>query len=191
MTDAPRLPIRTERLLLRTARPDDLPALLEYASDPDVVRYLPYGVMSETEMAERLEGYGHHVAPVAAGDRLTLIMEHEGRVMGDLMLRLGAGDPPSVAEVGWVSHPAYGGRGLVTEGARALVRLGFDHFGLHRVSAQLDPRNTASARLCERLGMRLEAHLRRDFWSKGEWSDTLIYGLLREEWDGDDAPGSG
>jgi len=50
------------------------------------------------------------------------------------------------------------------------------------VKAQLDARNTASARLCERLGMTLEAHLRQDWWSKGEWTDTLVYGLLADEW---------
>ena len=50
------------------------------------------------------------------------------------------------------------------------------------MKAQLDARNTASARLCERLGMTLEAHLRQDWWSKGEWTDTLVYGLLADEW---------
>ena len=182
MTDAPLLPIRTERLLLRAAVPGDLAAMLAYASDPEVVRYLPYGVLDEAAMRERLAGYCGDLAPVAGDDKLTLVMEHEGQVVGDLMLRLKEGDPPSVAEIGWVSHPAHGGRGLVTEGARALVELAFTHYGLHRVHAELDPRNTASARLCERLGMRLEAHLRLNYWSKGEWSDTLVYGLLREEW---------
>ncbi len=62
-------------------------------------------------------------------------------------------------------HPAYGGRGLATEAVRALVALAFGPFGLHRVYAQLDPRNTASVRLCERLGMTHEAHLRREHFA--------------------------
>ena len=184
MNDAPPLPIRTERLVLRTARPEDLAAMLRYNSDADVVRYLPYGVLDEASMAEKLTRLCANTAPQVTDDVLTLVIEHDGALVGDLMLRLKDGDPPSVAEIGWVSHPAHGGHGLVTEGARALVDLAFSHYGLHRVYAQLDPRNTASARLCERLGMTHEAHLRQSFFAKGEWSDTVVYGLLREEWVG-------
>ena len=111
------------------------------------------------------------------------MVEHEGVAIGDVMLRLTAGDPPSVAEIGWVVNPTYAGRGFATEAARALVDLGFRHYGLHRIFAQLDARNTTSARLCERLGMTREAQFRRDYWSKGEWTDSMIYGLLRDEWD--------
>jgi RimJ/RimL family protein N-acetyltransferase len=52
---------------------------------------------------------------------------------------------------------------------------------MRRVIAQLDPRNAPSARVCERVGMTREAHLREDYWTKGEWADTLIYGLLARE----------
>ena len=184
MTDAPPLPIRTERLVLRPASPEDLAAMLRYNSDADVVRYLPYGVLDESSMAEKLTKLCANTAPQVTDDVLTLVIEHDGAVVGDLMLRLKDGDPPSVAEIGWVSHPDHRGRGLVTEGARALVDLAFRHYGLHRVYAQLDARNTESARLCERLGMTHEAHLRQDFFAKGEWTDTTVYGLLRDEWAG-------
>jgi RimJ/RimL family protein N-acetyltransferase len=50
------------------------------------------------------------------------------------------------------------------------------------VTAQLDARNDRSAALCERLGMRRESHKRRDFWSKGEWTDSLEYAVLADEW---------
>jgi len=45
----------------------------------------------------------------------------------------------------------------------------------------MDARNVASARLCERLGLRQEAHLRQNWWSEGEWTDTLIYALLASD----------
>lgn len=185
MTVAPPLPLTTERLVLRTAAEPDLPALLRYYGDPDVVRHLLHGVLDRTGVEEKLARFRANTGPVDLGDVLSLVMEHDGVVIGDLMLRLSAGEPPpSVAEIGWVVDPAHSGRGLVTEGARALVDLGFRHYGLHRVYAQLDARNTSSARLCERLGMTKEAHLRQDFWSKGEWTDSVYYGLLREEWAG-------
>ncbi|MFP3366304.1 GNAT family protein, partial [Pseudoalteromonas sp. SIMBA_148] len=59
--------------------------------------------------------------------------------------------------------------------------LGFETSGLHRVVAQMDARNTASARLAEMLGMRREAHHRQDLWSKGERTDTLVYAMLASD----------
>src|SRR5690606_24338088 len=59
--------------------------------------------------------------------------------------------------------------------------VGFAHYGMHRITAQMDARNTASAALCERLGMRLETRGRQDWWSKGEWTDSLAYAALASD----------
>jgi RimJ/RimL family protein N-acetyltransferase len=85
-------------------------------------------------------------------------------------------------EIGWVLHPDYQGRGLAAEAAGAVLHFAFETLGPHRVEAQLDARNAASARLCERLGMRLEATLREVEWDDG-WRDTTLYAVLRREWD--------
>jgi len=77
-------------------------------------------------------------------------------------------------------QPALGPAQLLS--AYLIGHSAFAHYGMHRVIARVDGRNKASARLCERVGMTREAHLRRDEWAKGEWTDTLIYGLLTEEW---------
>jgi len=116
------------------------------------------------------------------GDRILLAMELDQRVIGDVMLRVRQVEHQQ-GEVGWVINPDFGGRGLVTEAARALLRVGFTEFGLHRICAELDPRNGPSARVCERLQMRREALFREDFWFKGEWGDSAIYAILRSEWE--------
>jgi RimJ/RimL family protein N-acetyltransferase len=79
-------------------------------------------------------------------------------------------------------HPDHGGRGYATEAMHAIVHLGFDDLGLHRLMARIDARNGPSGRVCERLGMRAEAHLLQNEWFKGEWTDEIDYGLLDEEW---------
>jgi RimJ/RimL family protein N-acetyltransferase len=66
--------------------------------------------------------------------------------------------------------------------ARLLLRLGFEDLGLHRIAARCDARNTASARVMERAGLRREAHLVQSEFVKGEWTDELIYAILRSEW---------
>lgn len=182
---APALPIRTERLVLRAATPHDVDAMLAYYADPDVVRHLLHDVLDRAGLDEKVARYASNLAPARTGDVLTLVVEHDGDVVGDVMLRLQDGNPPFAAELGWVFNPAHGGQGLATEAAGGLVDLAFGHYGLRRVSAELDPRNVTSARLCERLGMTKEAHLRQNFLNKHEWTDTAIYGLLRDEWSRD------
>lgn len=183
----PPLPLRTERLLLRPARADDVRDL-GYYTDPEVARYLPFAALDPSALADRARALAGRTAPSQPDEALAVMIEHGGRVVGDVMLRLlgpaAPGAPPSMAEIGWVFSPAVAGRGFATESARALVDLAFTHYPLHRLMAQLDPRNTASARICERLGMTHEAHTRRDYLSHdGTWTDTSVYGLLREEWE--------
>jgi aminoglycoside 6'-N-acetyltransferase len=184
---APPLPLTTERLVLRTVVPADGAAIGAYCSDPEVTRYLPFPALDAEGLAGRMERLVAGTAPSVPGEVLALAVVHDGVLVGDLMLRFtdrhGEGDPPGIGELGWVFAPEHAGRGFATEAARALVDLAFTHYPLHRLMARLDPRNLASARLCERLGMRHEAHTREDYADRdGTWSDTAVYGLLRREW---------
>ncbi|MCM0673812.1 GNAT family N-acetyltransferase [Micromonospora phytophila] len=175
------LPIRTERLLLRQYRADDVDALLAYYSDPLVARYIPWEPWSREFAAEVVEKRLHSSGITGPESRLALVAEHEGEVVGDVIL-WPADETLSRGEMGWAFRPSVSGRGFATEAVRAFLGLAFAHCGMHRVIAHVDARNEASARLCERVGMVKEAHLRRDHWAKGEWTDTLIYGLLAEQW---------
>lgn len=178
------LPLRTERLVLRHVEGGDLDDLHAYYGDPEVCRYLPFEATDLAGTRERFEKFATRTdwEPSLEDQGLAVLLELDGRVVGDVMLRFKASDPRTDGEVGWVLNPAFSGRGLATEAMRVMIDQAFGHFGCHRVHAELDARNTASARLCERLGMTREAHLRQDLWGKGEWSDTVIYGLLRDEW---------
>jgi len=81
-----------------------------------------------------------------------------------------------------VFDPALGGRGYATEAANAMLRLGFEELGLHRIVARIDERNAPSVRLARRLGMRQEARLVENEFFKGEWSTELDFAMLADEW---------
>ena len=101
-------------------------------------------------------------------------------MIGDLYFTIASAEHQT-AEIGWTLNPEYQGQGYMTEAATAVLKLAFEVLRLHRVKADLDGRNTTSAALCERLGMRQEAYFVKDMWSKGEWTDTIVFGLLAGE----------
>ena len=174
------LPLATERTLLRLHREDDAAALLRYYSRADVARYLLDEPWDEKVAAERVVLHMGKTGLDGRNRSLAVVVEHEGEVIGDITAWLNDGTGQR-AEIGWVFSPDAGGRGLATEAVGRLMRELFSRHSLHRIEAQMDARNTASARLAERLGMTREAHLRQNWWSKGQWTDTLVFGLLAGE----------
>ncbi|MEV6560352.1 GNAT family N-acetyltransferase [Nocardia sp. NPDC051756] len=179
----PDLPIETERLILRTATAADLDDMYAYKSQPDVCRYLPYEPMSRDQVAERLAGVWARTELTEVDQGLNLSVEDKatGRLLGDVVLFWRDAESRS-GEIGYVFSPSVAGRGYATEAARALLRLGFEQLSLHRIIARIDARNDASARVLSRLGMRREAVHLEDMWFKNEWSDTVIYAMLEDEW---------
>lgn len=177
MPDDQPFPLRTERLTLRLHEPRDRDALLSYYGDPKVARFLLEGPWDEattsTKLAERIARTGLD-SPARA---LALVVELEGRVIGDVAL-WATDETGAKGEIGWVFHPDAEGHGYATEAAAAVLQLAFERYGLHRVEAQMDARNVGSASLCARIGMLREGLRRRDWWSKGEWTDSLMYAAL-------------
>jgi RimJ/RimL family protein N-acetyltransferase len=173
--------ITTARLALRLVREEDLPSLLEMNADDAVTRYLPYESWRGMEDAQ--EWLGRAVARLAAGEawQFVIVQRASGRVIGSCLL-FHFDLPNGRAELGYLLGREHWGAGYMQEAAAALVDFAFGTVGLRRLEAEIDPRNEASARLLERVGFVKEGHLRQRWDSKGEISDSGLYGLLRGDW---------
>jgi RimJ/RimL family protein N-acetyltransferase len=149
-------------------------------SREDVVRWLYFEPRTEAEVREWLAG----VIARAPEDGLLLVVELRatGEVVGHVNVMI-ADAQPRQGEIGFMFHPDHQGRGYATEATRALLRIAFEDYGLHRVYGRLEPRNAASVRVLEKLGMRREALLIENEWVKGEWQSEAIYALLDREWE--------
>jgi RimJ/RimL family protein N-acetyltransferase len=179
------LPLETERLRLRHLVREDLAALCAIESPPEVARWLYWEARSEDEVRTSLD-----VRITRARERaetgVTFGVEviATGELVGHVSLTV---EPEhGQAEIGFIFNPDHHGRGYATEASRAVLGIAFGVYEVHRVCARLEPRNAASARVLEKLGMRLEAHLRENEWVKGEWQSELVYALLDREWRAND-----
>jgi RimJ/RimL family protein N-acetyltransferase len=180
------LPITTERLVLRSFLPRDVDDVLAYRSQPDVVRYIPGEARDREQVSDLV---AHSTTAGLIDDKhthVTLAVELDGRVIGDVLIHLDGldGADGRQVELGWVFAPDVHGHGYATEAARAITTAAFAEVGVHRVWAQLEPANTASSRICERLGMRREALFENASWFKGRWTDLAIYAIRADAWPG-------
>ncbi len=91
--------------------------------------------------------------------------------------------PFQSAFVGYWIDMKYAGQALVPEGVALTLRFGFDELQLHRIEAAIVPRNVASRRVAEKLGLREEGVARRFLQIRGVWEDHVRYAITVEEWD--------
>lgn len=183
LTLQPDYPLETARLRLRPFTRGDVDAVYDYRRREDVALYLFDVPLSREECALAVQQRIGQIALVEEEDKIVLGVElmDDGTLIGEVSLIL-RNLAARQAEIGWIFHPDYQGRGYATEAAIALLDLAFRDGGMHRVMARCDARNVASAKLMERLGMRREAHFREHALFKGEWDEEFIYAILEREW---------
>lgn len=180
---SPGLPlVETERLVLREIDEDDFGAVHAYASDPEVVKYVPWGPNTEDDTRDFI---ARTMTAAAAEPRLEYVfgveLRDEPGMLGTVGLYVRATDPEQ-AMLGYAyGRPAWG-RGIATEAARSMVEIGFDILGLRRIWASCDPGNAGSRRVLEKVGMTIEGLLRQDMVIRGEVRDNLVWGILEPEW---------
>lgn len=176
-----RLALTTDRLRLRALRHGDVPALVAIYSDASVMRYWSTPAWSSEDDAHAM--LEEDLAAMASGEYVQLGVERpdDGALVGTCTLfdfnwqcRRG--------EVGYALGASYWGNGYMHEALVALLNYGFSALDLNRVEADVDPRNTPSAKTVERLGFVREGLLRERWIVDGEVSDTAFYGLIRRDW---------
>lgn len=173
----------TERLRLRPITSKDTGDLLLYHSDPAVVRYIPWTVRSTAEVETAIANYA--TLPMALnheGDSIVLGWElkHSGKVIGQSNVSL-VSLINQTADVGWVTSRGFWRQGYAYEASAAFIDFVFSQAVVRRIVANIDTRNPESARLAEKLKMRLEGEFRQSIFTKGEWCDMWQYAVLREE----------
>ena len=175
-----KMQIQTERLIIRNYQQTDLEDIHEYGSDPEVVKYVPFGpntyedsqnflnrAINKQKEKPRID-YGGAVVlksedKLIGGCRITKVSENEGNL-------------------GYALNRHYWGKEYATEAAKATVEFGFKKLGVYRIYADCHPDNVRSIRVLEKVGMTLEGTRREYRIMHGEYSDMLLFSILEHEW---------
>jgi RimJ/RimL family protein N-acetyltransferase len=184
LSNAAQLPtIATSRVTLRWLTPRDIPALFNIFGDPMVCRYWSRPALQNESEAEDL--YNEITQCFTERSLFQWGIEDvaTNRLIGTCTLSSLTPEHRR-AEVGFALARAEWGKGYMVVALSALVRFAFESLDLHRLEADVDPRNLSSIRLLERTGFRREGLLRERYHLNGEIQDAFFYGLLRREFEG-------
>ena len=173
---------RTARLVLRPLAAPDAGALLALFSDPEVMRYWSCAPWTGVKQAHDYIAGARKDLASGAMLRLGVELGATGDLIGQIALHH-FDQQNRRCDVGYALSRAHWGRGYLGEAMTAMLEHGFEALELNRVEADVDPRNTASARLLERIGFAREGLLRERWIVAGEVCDTAFYGLLKSDWE--------
>jgi len=176
--------IETERLILRPMAITDVDDLLEYQSNPEIVRYIPWPPRTREQVISALENTIEtgKFDLAEENDYLVLVWElkSNGKIIGQSNMAL-LSKTDKRTNIGWVTHQDFQRQGYALEATQALMKYAFNNFPIHRIIADIDTRVPESAKLAEKLGMRLEGTFKDGEFFKGQWCDMWLYAILKWE----------
>jgi [ribosomal protein S5]-alanine N-acetyltransferase len=169
------------RVRLRRINDDDVDSIYRIFSNPEVMRY-----WSTPPLPNKHAAILHVRGTKDAFNSQRMINWGIARRENDLLIGtctlFNFNFGSRRAELGYALDRACWGQGFMQEALSALVDYAFDELGLHRLEADVDPRNIGSVRTVERLGFQQEGYLRQRWQVAGEIQDALFFGLLKADW---------
>jgi RimJ/RimL family protein N-acetyltransferase len=163
---------------LRWLTEQDVPALFAIFSDPVVVRYWSHAPFTELDAAKKLLTDIHQLSGEGTLYEWGIALSATDEVIGTCTLA-SIDRRHRRAEIGFALAARAWGHGYAREAVARLIEHAFGTLDLHRLEADVDPRNEASLRLLERLGFVREGYLRERYHVNGEIQDSVLLGLLR------------
>lgn len=179
------IPLGLDGYSLRPYRDDDAVTLQRLADDREVSRFLRDRFPRPYTFEDAREWIARSRAETASPPLTFAISGAAGTMLGTIGLDRQGDVYRHSAELGYWLGRQHWGRGVATAAVRAICRYGFETLGLRRIHAHVFEPNTASTRVLEKAGFRLEGRHRQAVLKDDELLDELTYGLLPGELEGD------
>lgn len=167
----------TERLLLRAISAADVKEVFQLRADKNVMQFI------DRPLAQSMDDAMALINKIADGhennENITwaITMNNQPELIGTIgFWRIDTENYR--AEIGYLLHPGYQGKGLMQEAIEAVLKYGFQHMKLHSVEANVNPANYASIKLLEKNKFVKEAYFKENYFYDGKFLDSAIYSLL-------------
>jgi ribosomal-protein-alanine N-acetyltransferase len=136
------------------------------------------------DMADTAPRFATYLERASREDQAAYLIRHHscGRLVGFVNINNIVRGPLQSGFLGYGAFAGHAGRGLMTEGLRAVIDRAFGELALHRLEANIQPDNGRSIELVQRLGFEHEGFSRRYLRVDGDWRDHERWALLADDW---------
>lgn len=173
--------IETKRMLLRPVLPKDNDSVFELRSNPTLMRYIPRPICKSKQQANEL------ISEMIDGNTSGAKINWSATLKGDdtcigVMGFYRMYPEHYRAEIGYMLHQQFHGKGLMFEALLAMLQYGFVEMNLHTIEAVADPNNMVSQYLLVKTGFVKEAHFKENLYFEGRFLDSVHYTLHNDNW---------
>jgi len=181
--------LETDRLILRKLAVKDANHIYEYASDPEVSKFVAWephrSVVDTVNFIRTIMKQYSDGLPSPWG----IVYKENNKVIGTGGYHMWIKEHRK-AEIGYAISARYWNKGIMTEALREIINFGFERMNLHRAEARVYVENTASERVMQKCGMKYEGILRESWFVKGIFQDIKMYSVLKSEFETNSTPDS-
>ena len=172
--------IETERLFLRSVKLSDAESMLGYRSNPIVYKYQNWKPRTLEDVKSFISESISSVPNIPnTWHQLGIFIKGNSELIGDIGIHF---IDDLQVEIGFTLSVENQGKGYATEAVINIINYLFNTLKKHRVIASVDPRNSKSISLLNRIRMRKEAHFKKSIWFNEAWADDIVFAILEEEW---------
>lgn len=169
--------LTTERLVLREMMLDDKHAMFAIRSNPEMMRYVPRPLAKTVDDAVALIETIRKAIQETTGINFAITLKETGELIGAIGY-FNISKENHRAELGYILHTDYQGKGLMQEAVKAVIKFAFNDIKLHAIEAVINPENTASIQVVERNGFTRDAFFKDYIMHNDEYIDAYIYTLI-------------
>jgi len=170
--------LNTERLVLRELEAADVNEIFFLRSDADVLKYL------DKEPAQSVDEANKFIESIKENTTKNnsilwgIALKDSNKIIGTICFWRILKEHYR-AEIGYVLHPAFQGKGMMDESMKTVLQYGFEVMQLHSVEANINPGNIASKKVLEKNGFVREAYFKENYYYNGKFIDSAIYSLIK------------
>jgi [ribosomal protein S5]-alanine N-acetyltransferase len=167
----------TERLIFKLLEPGDAADLYRIYSQTETMRFMGSGPVSMAEERQNIQNHIENYYHRYGFGLWATILKEKNCLIGRSGLLYQEIEGAKDLELAYLLDSHYWGRGLATEAARVIVKLGFEKFQFARIVAVINPQNAASIRVAEKVGLRFE----REISTYKDFGRVWLYALEKSE----------
>lgn len=169
--------IHTERLLLRRITRNDEDDIFEYASNPEVARYMSWSAHRTIEDTRDFLNYLDDVESERLQIDRGIVLKETNKLVGTIAF-VTLDFSLCIAELGYCLSNQYWGKGIIVEAANAMIQAAVKYLNIHRIEAECEIDNFKSERVMQKLGMQQEGVLRQRLPVHGVFTDAKLYAKI-------------